>query len=55
LSRINHIRVELDIFEQGINRMIMFPECLFADLEFHVKHKDTITLNLNPKDKSGVH
>ena len=55
LSRINHIRVELDIFEQGINRMIMFPECLFADLEFHVKHKDTITLNLNPKDKGGVH
>jgi len=34
--------------------MIMFSEWLFADLEFHVKHKDTITLNLNPEDKSGV-
>jgi hypothetical protein len=34
--------------------MIKFPECLLVDIEFHVKHKDTITLNLNPKDMSGV-
>ena len=54
LSRINHIRVELGIFEKELKRMIMFPECLFAGLEFHAKHKDTITLNLNSKDKSGV-
>ena len=54
LSRINHIRVELGIFEKETRRMILFPECLFADLEFHMKHRDTITLNLNPKDKSGV-
>ena len=34
-------------------RTIMFPNCLLAELEFHVMHKDTITLN--SKDKSGVH
>ena len=36
-------------------RTIMFPNCLLAELEFYVKHKNTITLNLNSKDKSGVH
>ncbi len=35
--------------------MNMFHEHLFADFEFHVKHKDTATLKLNPKLKSGVH
>jgi hypothetical protein len=54
LSRINHIRVELGIFEQGIKRVTMYPQCLFADIESHMKHTDTITLNLNPKDKGGV-
>ncbi len=34
-------------------RTIMFPNCLLADLEFHVKHKNTITLN--SKEKGGVH
>ena len=54
LSRINHIRVELGIFEQGITRMTMYPKCRFADHEPHRKHTDTIALNLNPKDKGGV-
>jgi hypothetical protein len=35
--------------------MILFPECLFTGLEFHAKHTDTITLDLNPKDESGVY
>ena len=34
-------------------RTIMFLNCLLAELEFYVKHKDTITLN--SKEKGGVH
>jgi hypothetical protein len=34
-------------------RTIMFPNCLLADLKFHVMVKDTITLN--SKEKGGVH
>jgi hypothetical protein len=54
LSRINHIRVELGIFEQGNIRTTMYPKCLFADFASHIQHTDTIALNLNPKDKGGV-